>query len=326
MRLRPTSTAAHDQDAKGKGTNMSDTTWQPVISSSEQVAWTIESVLGPDARFDLKRPLLPDSLANVAKISCLDEAERLTLNHIRGNAYLYLFSFVEEYIIATAVRHADAEVFGDHAALRAFLRFAEEEVKHQEMFRRALRLFEANFGHKCDVIQNPEAVAEVILSHKPMAVLLITLHLEIMTQQHFVESFRRGTTEELDPLFRQMLRNHWLEEAQHAKIDVLELERLAADATPELREESIDDYIKIVVALDGLLIQQAANDVTSLGRILGRTFSETEHREILDAQMDAYRRTFVGLGLWSPALIAEVQRLSPAGARRVAELAKKYPV
>jgi hypothetical protein len=305
---------------------MSDTTWEPVITSSEQVAWTIESVLGPEARFDLKRPLLPDSLANVAKISCLDDAERLTLNQIRGNAYLYLFSFVEEYIIATAVRHAEAEVFGDHTALRAFLRFAEEEVKHQEMFRRALRLFEAGFGHKCDVIQNPEAVAEVILSHKPMAVLLVTLHLEIMTQQHFVESFRRGSTEELDPLFRQMLKHHWLEEAQHAKIDVLELERLAADASPELREESIDDYIKIVGALDGLLGQQAANDVASLSKILGRKFTEAERREILDAQVDAYRRTFVGLGLWSPAFRSEVERLSPAGARRIADLAQKYPI
>jgi hypothetical protein len=305
---------------------MSDTTWQPVIDSSEQVAWTIESVLGQEARFDLKRPLLPDSLANVARISCLTEAERLTLNHIRGHAYLYLFSFVEEYIIATTVRHADAEVFGDHTVLRAFLRFAEEEVKHQEMFRRAVRLFASQFGHQCDVLQNPEAVAEVILSHTPMAVLLITLHLEIMTQQHFVESFRRGSADELDPLFRQMLRHHWLEESQHAKIDVLELERLAADASPKLREQSIDDYIKIVGALDGLLGQQAANDVTSLGRILGRTFSEAEHREILDAQVEAYRRTFVGLGLWSPALIAEVERLSPEGARRVAELAKRYPV
>jgi len=248
--------------------------WDPVISSSEKVAWTIESVLGPDARFDLKRPLLPDSLANVAGISCLNDAERLTLNHIRGHAYLYLFSFVEEYIIATAVRHSSAEVFGDHTALRALLRFAEEEVKHQEMLRRACRLFKQSFGHDCEVLPNPQAVAEVILSHKPMAVLLITLHLEIMTQQHFVESFRKGAADELDPLFRQLLRHHWLEEAQHAKIDILELHKLAADATPELREQSIDDYIKIVGALDGLLGQQAKNDVATLAKVLGRKFSD----------------------------------------------------
>jgi hypothetical protein len=265
-------------------------------------------------------------LANVAKISCLNDAERLTLNHIRGHAYLYLFSFVEEYIIATAVRHSSAEVFGDHTALRALLRFAEEEVKHQEMFRRACRLFKESFGHACDVLPNPEAVAEVILSHKPMAVLLITLHLEIMTQHHFVESFRRGTAEELDPLFRQLLRHHWLEEAQHAKIDVLELHKLTADASPELREESVDDYLKIVGALDGLLGQQAKNDIATLGKVLGRQFSEGEQRELLDAQADAYRRTFVGLGISSPMFVAEVERLSPAGARRVAEVAKQFPV
>src|SRR5215831_9822931 len=303
---------------------MNEAGWDPVIHSSEKVAWTIESVLGPEARFDLRRPLLPDSLANVAKISCLSDAERLTLNQIRGHAYLYLFSFVEEYIIATAVRHSSAEVFGDHTALRALLRFAEEEVKHQEMFRRACRLFKQSFGHEPEVLPNPQAVAEVILSHKPMAVLLITLHLEIMTQQHFVESFRRGTTDELDPLFRQLLRHHWLEEAQHAKIDTLELHKLSADATPELREQSIDDYLKIVGALDGLLTQQAKNDIATLARVLGRQFSEAEHREMLEAQAGAYRRTFVGLGISSPAFVEEVQRLSPAGALKVAEVSKKY--
>jgi hypothetical protein len=306
--------------------DMNEPGWDPVIHSSEQVAWSIESVLGADARFDLKRPLLPDSLANVARISCLNDAERLTLNHIRGHAYLYLFSFVEEYIIATAVRHSSAEVFGDHTALRALLRFAEEEVKHQEMFRRACRVFKQAFGHECDVLANPEAVAEVILSHQPMAVLLITLHLEIMTQQHFVESFRRGTADELDPLFRQLLRHHWLEEAQHAKIDVLELRKLAADATPELREQAIDDYLKIVGALDGLLTQQAKNDIATLGKVLGRQWSDGEYQELLDAQSGAYRRTFVGLGLASAAFMEEVERLSPAGARRVLKVSEQYPV
>jgi len=299
--------------------------WDPVIHSSEKVAWTIESVLEPDAKFDLGRPLMPDSLANVAKISCLNDKERLTLNHIRGHAYLYLFSFVEEYIIATAVQHSTAEVFGDHTALRALLRFAEEEVKHQEMFRRACRLFTDTFGNPCDVLPNPQAVAEVILSHKPMAVLLITLHLEIMTQHHFVESFRKGAAEELDPLFRQMLRHHWVEESQHAKIDILELHKLSADATPEMCEESIDDYLKIVAALDGLLCQQAKNDIATLGRVLGREFNEAEKRELYDAQAGAYRRTFVGLGINSPAFLSEVERLSPAGAKRVAEASKQFP-
>jgi hypothetical protein len=305
---------------------MSEIRWEPVIDSSERVAWTIDSVLPPEARFDLRRPLLPDSLANVAGIRCLNEAERLTLNHIRGNAYLYLFSFVEEYIIATAVRHASAEVFGDHQALRALLRFAEEEVKHQDMFRRAVRLFEQTFGHKCEVLPNPEAVAEVILRHSPMAVLLITLHLEIMTQAHFVESFRQGAADELDPLFRQLLRHHWLEEAQHAQIDVLELRKLAADATPELRKQAFDDYLAIVGALDGLLCQQAANDVATLARVLGRSFSEGDQREILESQSSAYRRTFIGLALASPRFILEVERLAPESASKLPALRATYPV
>lgn len=45
------------------------------------------------------------------------------------------------------------------------------------------------------------------------------LHLEWMIQLHYVDSVRAD--EALDPQFCSLLRHHWMEEAQHAKLDTL---------------------------------------------------------------------------------------------------------
>ena len=50
-------------------------------------------------------------------------------------------------------------------------------------------------------------------------------HIEWMTQSHYVDSVRDDG--ELDPLFKSLLKHHWMEEAQHAKLDTLMVEALA---------------------------------------------------------------------------------------------------
>src|SRR5207244_3840972 len=115
----------------------------------------------------------------------LSAAQQRTLNQITGNAYINLFAFVEEYIIAMALQHAHAEVFGDHTAIRALSRFADEEAKHQALFLRFVAAFNRDFPHKCEVLGAAAQVAAVIMSKSPMAVVLVTLHLELITQQHY---------------------------------------------------------------------------------------------------------------------------------------------
>ncbi|MBS2030592.1 MAG: hypothetical protein JST54_22000 [Deltaproteobacteria bacterium] len=291
------------------------------ISTSERVAWKLDDVLPKDAQLDFKRRFLPETLVGLDGVDCLSEAEKLKLNQIRGNAYLYLFSFVEEYIIATCVQHVDSEVFGDDSALRAMLRFAEEEVKHQQLFKRACAAFAKSFGSNCEVLPSPEAVAGVILAKSPMAVMLITLHLEVMTQQHYVQCFQDNDQEDLDPHFKQMLKSHWLEEAQHAKLDALRLRKLAQTADAEARKRAITDYLDLLVALDGLLSQQAAFDVASLERATGRTLNEREKKQVLDSQVTTYRRTFITYGITNPTFLEVVHELFPGDDARVSQKA-----
>jgi hypothetical protein len=289
--------------------------YEGCVRASERVAWKLDEVFPPDMKLDYGLRFLPDAITGVEGLGFLSPAERLKLNQITGNSYLYLFYFVEEYIVASVLQHAHGEMFGDQHALRALLRFADEEVKHQRLFMRFRETFEKSFGTHCDVIENPAAVAEVILSKSPLAVLLVTLHLELVTQQHYIEAIRDA--QGLDPLFASLLKNHWLEESQHAKIDALQLKRLAEGAAPAQIEKAVDDYLFILTAFSGLLAQQGALDVKSLEAAAGRSFSEAEAKAIADAQAHAYRHALIVLGVRNNSFQKYLADFSAAGSARV---------
>src|SRR5688572_24187893 len=245
-----------------------------VVDTSERVAWRVNDVFPPNSTLDCTRYFMPKAMFAGETLEFLTPDEKRTLNQIYGNSYAYLFYFVEAYIIDMAMRHAQAELYGNDDNLRAMLRFAEEEVKHQQMFVRFGEMFRSCFHTPCDVVPNPQAVAQVILSKSPMAVTLVTLHLEIITQAHFVECMRDDR--DMDPLFLSLFKHHWMEEAQHAKLDVLELTKLRRDATPEMVQQCVDDYFAIAGAFAGLLSEQAKLDVGSFERATGKTYTAEE--------------------------------------------------
>lgn len=291
--------------------------YESCVRASEKIAWKLDEVFPPGMKLDFGRRFLPPTMASGEALPFLSPEERLKLNQIMGNSYLYLFYFVEEYIIASVLEHANAEMFGDPVELRALLRFADEEVKHQQLFVRFREAFERDFGFDCDVIEDPQAVAQVILAKSPMAVLLTTLHLELLTQEHYVEGFRDGEAAQLDPLFASLLKNHWLEEAQHAKIDALELKKLADVANEAQIETAIGDYLGILEAFGGLLAQQAELDAGSLARVIGRVFDDEERAALIDAQTRAYRRAFIGLGIQNKGFQRYLGQFSEGASERV---------
>jgi hypothetical protein len=292
------------------------------VRNSEKVSWKLDDVLPTSTKLDYSRPFLPSMFSGESRIPILSKDEGLKLNQITGNSYMNLFGFVEEYIIATAVDHAQAEMYGDHDAIRALLRFGEEEIKHQQLFGRYLKLFAESFGSPCKVLDNAAEIAAVILSKSPISVMLITLHLEIMTQAHYTESVRDNAG--VDPLFASLLKHHWLEEAQHARIDALELDKLLDAATPEAITQGFDHYLELCSAVAGLLGVQTDFDIDSLSRATGRTFSEDEKATIRSAQHTAYRNTFLISGMTNPQFVGILNKISADGARRTAELAASF--
>src|SRR5690606_11021106 len=153
------------------------------LQRAERITWRVEDLIGDGKTLDFKRPFMPESFARTAELEFLSEKERLTLNQIRGHAYLAIFGLVEEVILPFVLDHARPFLNGDNYRARAFLEFASEEAKHIHLFRRFRDEFLAGFGTRCDVIGPPAAIAAHVLSHPPLSVALLTLQIEWMTQR-----------------------------------------------------------------------------------------------------------------------------------------------
>jgi hypothetical protein len=289
------------------------------LSNSVKSAWTVDDCFqGRD--FDFSKRFLPERIAGVDAIGCLSEDERRKLNQIRGNSYCHIFAFVEEYIIPMIMDHAREDVYGDETRLRYLLRFAEEETKHQDMLKRAMDQIGAGLGVSCGVIPGSEDVAEVVLGKSRLAALLLTSLIEWFTQLHYLEHVRDD--EELDELFRDILKFHWIDESQHAKADSLLIDEVAGDLSEGQREAAVDELLELGMAVDGLLAQQIEMDIEALEAATGRTFAEDETEEIRGQQRRAYRWTFLVSGLEHPNFVKIVREWTSAGPEKIAGAAQ----
>jgi hypothetical protein len=296
-----------------------DYSFDACLRGSVTNAWTVDDCFR-DRDFDFTKRFLPERIAGVEAIGCLSDEEKRMLNQIRGNSYCHIFAFVEEYIVPLVIDRARADVYGDETRLWSLLRFAEEEVKHQEMLRRAVRQFEAGFGVECGLVPGREQVARVVLDASPLTALLLTSMIEWFTQLHYVEHVRDHA--ELDELFRDILRFHWIDESRHARMDSLLIDEVAGGLTPDQREDAIDQLLELGGAVDGLLGQQSELDIDALQQATGRAFTEVEREAIRTHQRRAYRWTFLVSGLQHPNFVRVVEQVSDTGTDKIATAAQ----
>ena len=265
--------------------------------------------------FDYSKRFLPNKLTGVDEIGCLNDNEKRLLNQIMGNGYCHLFAFVEEFIVPTIAEEAMKDAYGDEVKIRALLRFAEEELKHQELFRHSVYLFNQGFGSECGLIPGREEVARVVRGKSKLAVLLLTSVIEWFTQRHYIEHVQDEA--DLDGLFRDLLKFHWMEESQHAKMDTLLIGEIAEEMTMDEREAAIDEVIELGGAIDGLLSQQIALNIDALGAATGRTFTAAEKEEITASTQRAWRWTFLVSGLSHPNVVKVVSEITNEGVGKV---------
>ena len=293
-------------------------TYQDCLDVSKRVSWLEDDVLA-DKNFDFSKRFLPNRLTGVDEIGCLNDTEKLQLNQIMGNGYCHLFAFVEEFIIPTVTEEAMNDVYGDEIRARSLLRFAEEELKHQELFRRSVDLFGRGFGTECGLIPGREEVAKIVRGKSKLGVMLLTAIIEWFTQLHYVEHVRDEA--DLDGLFRDLLRFHWMEESQHAKLDTLLIGEVAETLTLEEREAAIDEVLELGGAIDGLLAQQIGLNIEALENVTGRTFTEEEKEEITAKTQRAWRWTFLVSGLEHPNIVKAVGELTESGPGKIKDVA-----
>lgn len=290
------------------------------VENSEKVAWSISELL-PDAfTISYDRRFLPPNLTGEDELDWLNEDEKLRLNQIWGAAYFNLFAFVEEFITLFTLNAANDASFVETDALRAYVRFSEEEIKHQQLFRKYLGKFQATFPGNCAFLDNARDVASVILSNTKLCVILTTYHLELITQDHYLQSIK--TADATDEKVKEILRCHWLEESQHAKLDLVKLQELARDVDEDDFLSAMDEYFATVDALVELLrvqtemnyasLRSCSEDVAKFDREENRqAFMHLQHRAVVDL--------FVTTGFHSRPFRKALGELCPKGLQRLDE-------
>jgi hypothetical protein len=297
-------------------------TYREALAASEKINWLLEDLIGGDKQLDFTKPFMPESLARVERLPFLTPEERRVLNQIRGNAYLCIFGLVEEFILPFVLDHARPQLQGDDYRVRAFLQFASEEAKHIHLFKRFREEFARGFGHTCGVIGPPAEIARAVLSHHPLAVALAILQIEWMTQKHYLESIKDDQA--LDPQFKSLLKHHWMEEAQHAKLDTLMIGALAAGRSQQEIEGAIAEYLEIGLFLDGGLKQQVEFDLEAFERASGRKLTASEREQFVEVQHQANRWTYLGSGMTHPNFLATLESLQPSARERVEQIALAF--
>ena len=280
------------------------------IRASKRVRWGIDKDVIQGRRFDKTQKYLPDRLTLLENFTSLNADEKRFVSQIQGRTYANMFGLVERFITAKVLEVSHDHWLGDQVALEALVRFSDEELKHQELFRRIEQLVGETLpaGYRFDV--DPDAVAGVVLGKSTWAVLALTLDIELFTQLHYLQSIDRDR--ELSPLFRNVFLHHWREESQHAILDELEWKRHDALLTAEERDRAVDEFIELIAAIDGILKGQAAADAGYFVATCGRAVDEAEAKAVEAWFRQAYRWQYLHSGAAHPVFVRVLSGLITA--------------
>ncbi len=268
------------------------------VEISKRIRWDIDEDVIRGRKFDFGQKFLPDALSKVDQIEFLTADQQRLLGQIQGRTYANIFGLVERFISAKILEVSKDHWFGDQVALESLVRFTDEELKHQELFRRIEALCAEGMPEGYSFKPDPNEVAAVVLGKSTWSVLGLTCHIELFTQAHYKQSIERD--DNVSDLYKDVFLYHWREESQHAIMDELEWRREDARMTATERDQAVDDLIALVVAVDGILQVQSATDAEYFCRIAGEDFDAGQQERIAQGLLKAYRWQYIVSGAQHP--------------------------
>jgi len=265
------------------------------VEVSKRIRWDIDHDVIRARSFDFAKKFLPDGLSKIGELDFLGDNEKRLVSQIQGRSYANIFGLVERFIGAKVLEISREHWLGDQTALEALVRFTDEELKHQELFRRVETMLAEDMPVGYTFLPQPNDVATAVLSKSTWAVLALTCHIELFTQAHYRQSIEPDG--ELSELWKDVFLFHWKEESQHAILDELEWQRENAKLGAEQRDRAVTDLIELVGAVDGILQMQAGADTDYFLRVCGRTFAKAEVQKLRDTMLKAYRWQYIVSGV-----------------------------
>ena len=288
------------------------------IEASKRIRWDIDRDVIRGRQFDFAKKFLPDGLSKVGELGFLLPAEARFLSQIQGRTYANMFRLVERFIGAKSMEVGKDHALGDQVAFEALVRLTDEELKHQEMFRRLELMAASGMPPGYAFLPEPNEVAAVVLGKSTWAVLALTLDIELFSQAHYRSSIEPDR--ELSDLWKDVFLFHWKEESQHAIIDELEWRRIDAAITEAEREQGVDDLIALVGAVDGICQVQSQADADFFLRHVERVLSPAEKQAVRQTVLKAYRWQYIATGAQEPRFAETLKALvTPAQMQRIGE-------
>ena len=264
------------------------------VEVSKRIRWDIDRDVIRGRTFDFSRKFLPDGLSKIGELEFLTDGEKLLLSQIQGRTYANMFGLIERAIGAKVLEVSREHWLGDQTALEALVRFVDEELKHQELFRRIERMIAAEMPGGYHFAPQPNDVASVILSTSTWSVLALTCMIELFTQEHYRASIAPET--DISELYKDVFLYHWREESQHAILDELEWRSENARLSAKERDSAVTDLIALAGAVDGIVRGQAAADSQYFHALCTRSLTADEVIRVRATILRAYRWQYIVSG------------------------------
>ncbi|SRR6056297_220514 len=278
------------------------------IDISKRVRWDIENDVIRGRRFDMGEKFLPDGISRADQFEFLNNEEKRFLSQVQGWTYANMFGFVERFIVAKILELTANHWLGDQVALESMVRFCDEELKHQELFRRIDEMMADVMPPGYRFLFDPDEVAAAVLSKSTWAVMALILEIELFTREHYKKSIEKDP--ELSGLYKDIFMFHWKEETTHAMIDELEWPLVDRQMTPEARDQAVNDVIDLVNDVDGILKKQSEADIDYFTAHIDSALTGEQVERLQSGVHQAYRWQYIFSGVDHPRFTAMLKALT----------------
>ena len=268
------------------------------VEVSKRIRWDTDRDVIRGRQFDFGKTFLPEGLSKVAQLPFLGADDKRLFSQVQGRTYANMFALVERFIGAKALEISRGHWLGDQVALEALVRLTDEELKHQELFRRLETMMAPGMPAGYRFLPQPNDVAQAVLAASTWAVLALVCDIELFSQAHYRSSIEVQT--QVDPLWKDVFLFHWKEESQHAIVDEMEWLREDEKLDAVQRDHAVGELIGLVGAVDGIVQMQAEADAQYFTQVAGRAFDSAQAQAIRAAMLEAYRWQYIVSGVQDP--------------------------
>jgi hypothetical protein len=271
------------------------------VEVSKRIRWETDRDVIRGRQFDFGKTFLPDGLSKAAQLPFLTAGEKRLFSQVQGRTYANMFALVERFIGAKVLEISRDHWLGDQVALEALVRLTDEELKHQALFRRLEAMMAPGMPAGYRFLPQPNDVAQAVLAASTWAVLGLVCDIELFSQAHYRSSIEPDT--ELDALWKDVFLFHWKEESQHAIVDEMEWLREDRRLDAGQRNQSVNELIGLVAAVDGIVQMQAQADADYVQQVLaagGRHWDEGQIQRLHGTLLSAYRWQYIVSGVQDP--------------------------